>query len=1092
MSSAERTAGWRRKWKRALSGQRRQAAGTLGDLFAARRDRGPALLVPLLVLVLAAHGGLLPLVETRPGRDVAALARARGYLRKVVQMERARHVSQGLAERVAMPPPPPDPEAAVTRTLSREISTDVAKVIGRTLEVKVTGALAEEVAASLAKELAEASRNIAEGKYSREEIRKLREQFKRRAQAQAVAALRRYREKTQITHARKSVTQWYNESLSTALRARMRFELYRREHNQLWWHVFARHPCGAIRRWNYTDYRDYAYFGDKLIAVRSLLAGKYVDRGNRFGGRPLEHGWLLLPGWPGPENRQAQAILARLGEELRGADGGRRISFQQCAARYLTDFYPHRLKEMQARARKITADWKTAIELAEAYVAVMAGRPGAEGARTAQAKVLAAVKALSDALHEVWVGRRMREYVAVNRAVRSRVFRGGGREAAHRAYVDVLVEGLAPAVRDMAENEFSEGILVRTRGVDETTRQFADTVMALLRRDVERVLPAAGFEQAVFVAAENPYRSKVTGKSAAPAGDDVAADEKALAAVLAKWPAADRTYPQARARHIAEDLAAVMKRLAAAVLDRLLDDSGRLRKDIYRAAECVDYTDQAAERLKARASALAGRGQDLARLTEAGLPDSSAAMAALMFGAGSGHGASLETVVTAMQPAFLAGSAPARALRPARPGYPPPPAAWGRQTQPRLTPPFQTRRFEAIPFLANFPRLDGDLSDWGRIRPLALQPAPRGRGDPEPILVYGAWNYQGFFFGYHVRQAAHKFTHPWEFWMDRRTGKMLQDPYRSRSGGRWTVNWLRSGDHLRLLFDTLDARKERLGHPHTQEFFIFPRGSESCPDMPGAERIFRRPRDADPTQNAYGYARSVWKVFPPQPPPDQGPDGTGCYRVTRFRKDGYSVEVFLPRSLFRTPVFAPGWYLGFDCVVGTGAQPEYGLHGQVWANRENRRRTSEHNVPASRWGDLLLLGTDPHLAVQDADASAALARGLIPGHSCLLTVIDPDRNVHLTARDTVVVSAEAVGAARTGDVEVFVLKETGKNTSVFRGYVNTQPGAGRRVQGVLEVMPAQEVRFGYVDLANADGTRDVVYQLTLPVLAPIASPLAAR
>lgn len=47
------------------------------------------------------------------------------------------------------------------------------------------------------------------------------------------------------------------------------------------------------------------------------------------------------------------------------------------------------------------------------------------------------------------------------------------------------------------------------------------------------------------------------------------------------------------------------------------------------------------------------------------------------------------------------------------------------------------------------------------------------------------------------------------------------------------------------------------------------------------------------------------------------------------------------------------------------------------------------------------------------------------------------------------------------------------------------PGRGRQVQGIVECMPGQEVRFGYVDISNAKGERNVVYQLKLPVLAGV-------
>ena len=213
------------------------------------------------------------------------------------------------------------------------------------------------------------------------------------------------------------------------------------------------------------------------------------------------------------------------------------------------------------------------------------------------------------------------------------------------------------------------------------------------------------------------------------------------------------------------------------------------------------------------------------------------------------------------------------------------------------------------------------------------------------------------------------------------------------------------------------------------------------------------------------------------------------------------------------PVFAPGWWIGFEATVGVGAQPTDSagnrrFHGQVWADNQYGWHLMGKDSPQA-WGDLLLLGTDPQVVVQDADERGQASQAVVPGYSYLVTVVDPDRNVNLTAEDTVLVSAEVSGGPSQGtpsaprsvpsgstggwgpqslDAEVFILKETGKNTSVFRGYVNTRPGAGRQVQGVLEVLPGQDVTFGYLDFANARGERNCVYRLRLPVLGGMTSP----
>jgi hypothetical protein len=71
------------------------------------------------------------------------------------------------------------------------------------------------------------------------------------------------------------------------------------------------------------------------------------------------------------------------------------------------------------------------------------------------------------------------------------------------------------------------------------------------------------------------------------------------------------------------------------------------------------------------------------------------------------------------------------------------------------------------------------------------------------------------------------------------------------------------------------------------------------------------------------------------------------------------------------------------------------------------------------------------------------------------------------------------------DVEVFVLKETGNNTGVFRGMINTQPGAGRQAHGIVEVLPGKEVRFAYEDFGDAKGRRNVLHEIKLPVVSSL-------
>ena len=520
--------------------------------------------------------------------------------------------------------------------------------------------------------------------------------------------------------------------------------------------------------------------------------------------------------------------------------------------------------------------------------------------------------------------------------------------------------------------------------------------------------------------------------------------------------------------HVAKAIA--NGKLSEEEIRRLHEQFRRKAREVAhrRLAEAPDLADKVKEKLDARKAAKDGRGQDLAALTADGLPDVSAPLVALLLGAAKGRGAALRPVETKMRPGYFNDAGVRAAPDPRKPVVPPGPRPWSGATQPPVKPPFKTPRCEGIPFLAKFPKLDGDLSDWGRIRPLVLRPKKAGE---QPVLVYAAWNYQGFLFGYQVKQPAERFVWPAPIKTAVPPGKVA------------APDWALRGDHCRLMFDTLDARRKWRGDPHAQEFIILPGGTDAGHDIPGVEQIIISQRDAGTGE--FRGVKVSGKTFLPQPRPEAGPDGSGPYRVCRFEKDRYTVEVFIPRTLFNVPVLAPGWYVGFDCVVAAGARPKgagpNAPRGQAWAGGDPDR--------PDRWGDLLLLGTDPHFVAQDAAPKYPLTKSVIPGHSVLVTVVDPDRNVRVTQKDAVLVTCEVGGGARPrqNDVEVFILKETEKNSGVFRGYVNTQPGWGRQVHGVVEAVPGQELRLGYVGLADAAGRRHTVYSMRLPVVKAAAA-----
>jgi len=947
--------------------------------------------------------------------------------------------------------------------------------------------VAEHVKGALKDELARAARDIADGTLSEEEIRQLQSDMKKRAHNLAVEAVQQHRVRTQVKRAQVSVKQWYATDVSPTLMRNIYYETFRLPHKgAIWHHAYSGMYFGQRgKNYNWSQLRALQLLGGKTRGLAQLASGS--------------QGWgdhlRELPGWPKPNYalaEQLERILKRY-YELEPSwrafvEGGaepvthlrrQRVTHQHQTDGIVREFYPHRAREMTALVGAASAAWTKALAACADYRAKAGDGMTGPGLAKAHAAAIASIKDLTKALGAL-VRIDERDARTVNAIVRTQLLAGRDRDEMYTRLVETLVKGLSPLIEEFAIGQFEDGIIKWDRSAAEAMEEFPKMIVPLLRRDIQtKLFPRKTFYKLIYHATypDRSYVSKVTEERRNwPSRDDLAADAKILAGILNRRSEL-KAFAGKRREILREHFRTGIDNVAEEILSRVLSE-GLMFRDLDAFVEGVDFADKVQEKLDARKRALEGRGQDLARLTKDGVPDTSAAQYALLWGGSRGHGANLEPVQTDMSPATF-GGVPTRAmLRGRSPVLPPAPAAWGfarqveaREIAPDFSPP--SPRFEAIPFIARFPALDGKLGDLAKCRPLVLR---GGRG--EPIMLYAAWNYQGLFFYYEVRQPRERFF--WPVMTQAVFGRRYWNSPDPRSKG---VGWAYQGDYCRLLIDTLDARNGNRGEKHTQEFVIFPAGSSNSQECPGVERVVKSQRDA--VTKEYRGVKSTLKVFGSQPEASHGPDGTGPYRVAHFTDSGYGVEIFLCRSLFEVPVFAPGWYIAFDCAVAMGSQDGgRRFRGKVWASSGNGSSNDRGGNDPSAWGDLLLLGTDPRMMVQKSEPGYALADSIVSGQSYLLTIVDPDRNVYLSAVDTVLVSAEVRGGDR--DVEVFVLKESGENTGVFRGFIDTQPGRGRTVQGVLEVMPGNSVRLGYVDTANARGRRNVIYETVLSVAAPVA------
>ncbi|KKL67688.1 hypothetical protein LCGC14_2132480, partial [marine sediment metagenome] len=659
--------------------ENRAVAGmALGDLFARRRIR--SLLWVVLIGSLIGHGVLVPLLAM--GRTLSATelaGREDSYLRKVLQKARAKKVSMAVKDRLTMPPPPPDPEAVVERAMGESLTNDVAKITGDLLNVDLQKELAAYVRTSLADELAAAAKDIATGRLSEEEIAALHRKFQDRAHAKTVQWRKEYLIEHQEERAAVSTTEWYENQVAGTLFRNMSFQLFTppgyKSHPpspQRWRGVY----CG---QYGWREYHRWGgmpsdrYLRDKLRSLAVLIGGKWRNAGGE--------GVDQAPGWPGPSLAQAETISARLKRIYHGKFSRRypKPSWEMSvygaegvpAMTYgiLTEYYPHRKERMRPEFDKVGRLWADALAASEAYLAQAQQGTAGDKLRRAQQACLKAMREIPKVAGPL-LPTNAAQRTQVRWAIVNDVLRKHNKRM-YKRWVDGLVAGLSPVIRDFAKGQFKKGIIVHKDGVDQAMKEFPTKIVPLVRRDVSRMLNPKRFFQTVhWPFLSRKYVSKVTGDARVPTDAEVDADLAAVAKMVARWPPEDRSYPEACRKELIAQFADAIFNTTEDLLQTVLTGN-LLLKQMNVFVEGVDYADKVQEKLDARAMALKGRGQDLAKLTADGVPDTSAPLVALMFGASKGHGANLEPVQTRMVPGHFELDSPFRtAVRPAAPARP--------------------------------------------------------------------------------------------------------------------------------------------------------------------------------------------------------------------------------------------------------------------------------------------------------------------------------------------------------------------------------------------------------------------------------------
>ncbi len=205
----------------------------------------------------------------------------------------------------------------------------------------------------------------------------------------------------------------------------------------------------------------------------------------------------------------------------------------------------------------------------------------------------------------------------------------------------------------------------------------------------------------------------------------------------------------------------------------------------------------------------------------------------------------------------------------------------------------------------------------------------------------------------------------------------------------------------------------------------------------------------------------------------------------RHGKDRYTVECFLSRRALVKPRLVPGRYIALnfslnrdDTSDGPGWQWSASQKLQTWRRPDT-------------WGDLLLLGSDAKLAFVEPSGTAEEAEPMkvtVPGSSVGLRVTDVDMNLNTLRVDRILSRVEA---AHSRASVLAVLSETGPNTGVFEGSIDTQPFFLPPAENVLNVRSGEKLELVYTDARTEYGETNRERRASLPVGWPVLK-LGAR
>lgn len=350
-------------------------------------------------------------------------------------------------------------------------------------------------------------------------------------------------------------------------------------------------------------------------------------------------------------------------------------------------------------------------------------------------------------------------------------------------------------------------------------------------------------------------------------------------------------------------------------------------------------------------------------------------------------------------------------------------------------PSFRVFAYGGAPLAQDPPTIDGDLSDWDHLEDFRLRAEIKKSHWPhefpkawEPNRNLNVqWNQKGFYFAYRV----------------------VDEKDNTGSG----PDWFWENDCFEVWVDFANTRSDKRTI-ETQQFWFWPLEKGDNPVIGGEALV--------------GQDNTTFKASSDPTRPQMAVQRTSDPR-------GYTVEIFLPVEMFHKPTLEPGKIIAFD----------YSIHnGEGCYLRWTCNLGKPISETPSLWGDLILLGTDAKLSFVRPDTEEPL-KAIVPGEPFGIRMEDEDMNLDRRLRDKVEVRL----GTDSGDLLVGLLEETGEDTGIFTGSVDTEQLFFLEEidfeDGLLQVAGGDTIQAEYLDQARRYGERNHRIRKKLPVGVPV-------